>query len=68
MASEVISDIKIELFDLNYLCYHVYLASKGLNELNQTYVRTNEEIYHPLTCVASPQVKIVYKAKWYLFT
>ena len=36
MASEVISDIKIELFDLNYLCYHVYLASKGLHELNQT--------------------------------
>ena len=40
MASEVISDIKIELFDLNYLCYHVYLASKGLHELNDTYVRT----------------------------
>ena len=57
MASEVISDIKIELFDLNYLCYHVYLASKGLHELNDTYT-TYEEIYHPLTCVASPQVKI----------
>ena len=56
MASEVISDIKIELFDLNYLCYHVYLASKGLHELNDTY-NNNEEIYHPLTCVASPQVK-----------
>ena len=37
MASEVISDIKIELFDLNYLCYHVYLASKGLHELNATH-------------------------------
>ena len=36
-ASEVISDIKIELSDLNYLCYHVYLASKGLHELNPTY-------------------------------
>ena len=36
MASEVISDIKIELSDLNYLCYHVYLASKGLHELNDT--------------------------------
>ena len=55
MASEVISEIKIELFDLNYLCYHVYWASKGLHELNQTY--GNEEIYHPLTCVATPQVK-----------
>ena len=41
MASEVISDIKIELFDLNYLCYLVCLASKGLHELNdtRTYVR-----------------------------
>ena len=57
MASEVISDIKIELFDLNYLCYHVYLASKGLHELNQTATATYEEIYHPLTCVATPQVK-----------
>ena len=58
MASEVISDIKIEVFDLNYLCYHVYLASKGLHELNQTATATYEEIYHPLTCVATPQVKI----------
>ena len=53
MASEVISDIKIELSDLNNPCYHVYLASKGLHELNPTH----EEIYHPLTCVATPQVK-----------
>ena len=37
MASEVISEIKIELSDLNYLCYHVYLASKGLHELNDTH-------------------------------
>ena len=60
MASEVISDIKIELSDLNNLCCHASLASKCLHELNPTYVRTygNEEIYHPLTCVASPQVKI----------
>ena len=36
MASEVISDIKIELFDLNYLCCHVYLDSKWLHELNDT--------------------------------
>ena len=40
MASEVISDIRIELFDLNYLCCHVYLASKGLHELNDTRTRT----------------------------
>ena len=57
MASEVISNIKIELFDLNYLCYHVYLASKGLHELNDTYVHVRTAKYHPLTCVASPQVK-----------
>ena len=55
MASEVISDMKIELFDLNYLCYHDYLASKGLHELNQTHARTAK--YDPLTCVATPQVK-----------
>ena len=53
MASEVVSDLRIELSDLNYLCYHVYLASKGLHEMNDT----TEEIYDPLTCVASPQVK-----------
>ena len=44
MASEVISEIKIELSDLNYLCCHVYLASKGLHELNATYARTHGQI------------------------
>ena len=38
MASEVISDIKIELSDLNNLCCHASLASKCLHELNATYV------------------------------
>ena len=57
MASEVISDIKIELSDLNNLCCHASLASKCFHEMIKTY--GNEEIYHPLTCVATPQVKIV---------
>ena len=33
MASEVISDIKIELSDLNNLCCHASLASKCLHEM-----------------------------------
>ena len=41
-ASEVTCDLGIELSDLNYLCCHVSLASKGLHELNDT-----EEVYHP---------------------
>ena len=36
MASEVTSGLIIELSDLNYPCSHVYLASKGLHETNQT--------------------------------
>ena len=56
MASEVISDIKIELSDLNNLCCHASLASKCLHEMIKTYA--TQEIYHPLTCVATPQVKI----------
>ena len=33
---------------------YVSLDSKGLHELNET---EEEEVYDPLTCVASPQVK-----------
>ena len=36
MTSEVTSDLGIELDDLNDLCSHVSLASKGLHELNDT--------------------------------
>ena len=57
MASEVISEIKIELSDLNNLCCHASLASKCLHEMIAD-GNGNEEIYHPLTCVATPQVKI----------
>ena len=73
MTSVVISDIKTELSDLKNLCCHASLASKCLHEMIPN-VRTygNEEIYHPLTCVATPQVKITrtfvfYKAKVSLF-
>ena len=51
---EVTSDLKIQLSDLGYLCSHGSLASKGLHEINDTQA---EEVYLPLTCVASPQVK-----------
>ena len=36
VASEVTSDLKIQLSELNYLCSHASLASKGLHELNGT--------------------------------
>ena len=62
MASEVISDIKIELSDLNNLCCHASLASKCLHEMIPN-GNGNEEIYHPLTCVATPQVKTVTKLR-----
>ena len=55
ITSEITSDHGIELGDLNYLCSHVFLASKGLHELNAT--QAEEEVYDPLTCVASPQAK-----------
>ena len=55
MASEVISEIKIELSDLNNLCCHASLASKCLHEMIKTHGRTAKD--HPLTCVALPQVK-----------
>ena len=32
------------------------MASKGHHELNAD-AEEEEEVYHPLTCVASPQVK-----------
>ena len=37
-TSEVTSDLKIQLSDHDYLCSHVSLASKGLHELNDTYI------------------------------
>ena len=49
------SDLKVQLSDLDYLCSRVSLASKCLYELNDT--QEEEEVYDPLTCVASPQVK-----------
>ena len=55
MTSDGTSDLKIQLSDLDYLCSHVSLASKGLHELNAT--QAEEEVYDPLTCVALPQVK-----------
>ena len=60
MTSEVTSDLKIQLSDLDYLCYHVSLASKGLHELN---CNRAEEVYDPLTCVASPQVIMTIRAR-----
>ena len=56
-TSEVTSDLKILLSDLDYLCSHVSLASKGLHEINDT--QAEEEVYLPLTCMAWPQVKMV---------
>ena len=35
-ASEVTSNLKIQLSDLDYICYHAFLASNGLYGLNQT--------------------------------
>ena len=55
---EVRSDLKIQLSDLHYMWPHVSLPSKGLHELNATQEAEEEEVYHPLTCVASPQVII----------
>ena len=36
MTSEVKSDLKIELSGLDYICSHVFLASKCFHELNET--------------------------------
>ena len=52
-TSEVTPDLKIQLSDLDYICFYVPLASIGLHEINDT-----EEVYDPLACVASPQLKI----------
>ena len=55
MTSEVTSDLKIQLSDLDYLCFHVSLASKCHYFKNVL----EEAECDPLTCVASPQVKIL---------
>ena len=34
-TSEVRYDLKIQLSDLNYICYHAFLASNGLYSLNE---------------------------------
>ena len=33
-TSEVRSDLKIQLSDLNYICHHAFLASNGRHSLN----------------------------------
>ena len=52
-ASEVTSGLIIKLSDLNYPCSHAYLASRAKSNGNG-----NEKIYHPLTGVPLPHVKI----------
>ena len=49
MASEVKSDLKIEIYCLNYLCSHVSLVSKCFYELNQTEEETNYRGDHKAT-------------------
>ena len=34
-TSEVRHDLKIQLSDLNYICYHTFLASNGLHSINE---------------------------------
>ena len=36
MALEVTSDLRFELSNLNYICYHAFLACKGFLEMIQT--------------------------------
>ena len=59
MTSEVTSDLGIELDDLNDLCSHVSLASKGLHELNDTEEEEEEEEeeakHDPLTSCLRPK-------------
>ena len=43
---EVKSDLRIELSDLNCLCFHTSLACKGFPEMIET---TNGDNYDPLT-------------------
>ena len=51
MALKDTSNLGFELSDLNYLCCH---ASPASNYLILTWVwETEENYYHPLTCVAS---------------
>ena len=52
VALEVESSLRIDLSDLHYsitIVTMLHFASKGLHEL----LNVTEEIYHPLTCVAS---------------
>ena len=49
------SDLTSKFNSLTSITYVPSLASKGLHELNGTH----KEVYDPLTCVASPQVKIL---------
>ena len=48
MASEVANVLGIELSDLNYICCHVFLASKCSHILNETEEEEEEEKRLPL--------------------
>ena len=54
--SQFTCDLGIELSDLNYLCSHVSLASKGLHELNDTGGGGQTS---PIDFVSSTEVKIM---------
>ena len=58
MTSEVTSDLGIELSDLDYLCTHGFVASISSNSIKFT-EKKKEAKHDPLTCVASPQVKML---------
>ena len=55
MTSEVVSDLKIELSDLNYPCSHAYQVfdkSSGQSENPPLPLHLRLTFYHPLTSVA----------------
>ena len=58
MTSEVASDLKFEISGLNNPCFSTSLSSKWLYLTNLPGKKKKKAKYHPLTCLASPQVKM----------
>ena len=61
MASEVNFDLRIELSDLNYLFYHVFLVSTCVYFHFETHIHTYIHTYAkwlPLTSVFAPRTLV----------
>ena len=66
MTSKATNDLRFEISDLNYLCSHVVLASKGFCELIHRRRRRPKRTCRP-ACFSAGKNKLKLNRDWTMF-